>query len=395
VLHITVATAGAEPPTLESDIRMTKAAVLYADKVRLCSAHYSTWIFALEQRDMTLEDMIKTTREVEEMIPHMSFSSKAEMLIALMQNRAARQSLESQNPTAHDLELRAGLKQVGEWQFEDLRKRHPTLDLEEAQLQLEPAVKSGVLEIHRFPVMEKENIGAAQMRGTFDESMKRIADEFTAVIVGAVSDRTTYPLFDDGPAQIVRAGIAVGDVKPTDTRIGQAKQSQLAAKVLSRLPLFEEASMKEILDIRRELESHTTRFRSAIMKYGDTIRNASWNEEFDHEAEELFHREIEPAVLDIEDAVKSTPALSSLMIRKVAGIPALGSSVLSFVVAGQAQLETITSAIMSAGVGVATAVYDAIVQHRKDRVTVEQNQLYFYHKAGQLIRDRAFEYRRT
>jgi hypothetical protein len=225
--------------------------------------------------------------------------------------------------------------------------------------------------------------------------MKRIADEFTAVIVDAVSDRKTYPLFDDGPAQIVRAGIAAGDVNPSPTRIGQAKQSQLAAQILSRLPLFEGASMKEILDIRCELEPHTTRFRAAIMKYADNIRNASWSDEFEHEAEELFHREIEPAVLEIEDAVKSTPALSTLLMRKVLGIPALGSSVLSFVVAELAPLELITRSIMSAGVGVATAVYDAIVETRRGQMAIEQNQLYFYYQAEQLLRDGSYQYRRA
>src|SRR5258706_14511594 len=99
MFHVTIGTAGSEPPTLEPDIQMTKAALLYADKVRLCSAHYSTWIYALEQQDMSLEDMIKTTYEVEEMIPHM-FSSKREIALALLQSRNSRASLRSKNPTA-------------------------------------------------------------------------------------------------------------------------------------------------------------------------------------------------------------------------------------------------------------------------------------------------------
>src|SRR6266480_2975858 len=107
MFHVTIGTAGSEPPTLEPDIQMTKAALLYADKVRLCSAHYSTWIYALEQRDMSVEDMIRQTYEVREMIPHL-LSGKHEIAVALLQNHAALASLITKNPTADDLAFREG-----------------------------------------------------------------------------------------------------------------------------------------------------------------------------------------------------------------------------------------------------------------------------------------------
>jgi hypothetical protein len=242
--------------------------------------------------------------------------------------------------------------------------------------------------------METENIAASQLRGAFNESMEKIADEFTAVIMQAVADRTTYPMFDDGPASIVRAGVDIGTISPTLTRRGQAKQSQLAADILRRLPLFDGASMNEILDIRRELENHTVRFSSGITKYAETIRNASWDEEFIAETEEIFHRDIEPAVLDIEDAVKSNGSMFELATRKVVGAPALGtSSLFSFMVSQFSSLPTITRMVMAAGLGIGTAVYDAYKEAQKQRVVLEQNQLFFYYRAGRLLQDGAFEYR--
>jgi hypothetical protein len=50
---------------------------------------------------------------------------------------------------------------------------------------------------------------------------------------------------------------------------------------------------------------------------------------------------------------------------------------------------------MSAGLGVATAVYDAIVESRKQQLAIEQNQLYFYYKAGQLLSNGTHQYRRS
>src|SRR3989442_14961233 len=129
MFHITIGTAGAHPPTLEPDIRMVKAALLYGDKVRLCSAHYSTWIFLLGMKDATLEDLIAQSNEVEETIPHM-FSTLEEARLALLQNRLARRSLEAKNPTPKDLEFRRGLIEINAQQFEEFRKEWPTLDVE-------------------------------------------------------------------------------------------------------------------------------------------------------------------------------------------------------------------------------------------------------------------------
>jgi hypothetical protein len=186
----------------------------------------------------------------------------------------------------------------------------------------------------------------------------------------------------------------VGTISPTLTRIGQAKQTQLASDVLGKLPLFDEASMNEILDIRLDLDPYLIRFRSAIMKYADKITNASWDKEFWAEAEETFHREIEPAVLDIEDVVKSKRSLFELATRKVVDKPALTGSIFSFIVSKLSALPTIASAAMAIGVGTATAIYDAIKEAQNQARTVEQNQLYFYYRAGQLLTDRTYEYRK-
>jgi hypothetical protein len=391
MFHITIGTAGANPPTLEPDIKMVKAAVLYGDKARLCSAHYSTWNFLLSMKDATVEDMIAQTYENEEMIPHM-FSSAEEVRIALMQNRLARAALESVNPSPKDLDFRREFKQLYARQFEEFKKDWPSLDKERAQDQFDVAVGEGLLEIHRFHLAETENIGASQLRGTFQESVEKIGNEITGVIMRAVSDSSTYPLFDDGAGSIIRAGVEFGTMAPTAVRTSQAKQTQLAAELLARLPLFEDASMKEIIDIRRELDGSLIRFRGAIMKYSDKIRNASWDKEFSAEAEETFHREIEPAVLDIEDAVKSNRSLVEIAARKLVDKPALTTSLFSFIVSQISALPTISSLGMSIGIGTATAIYDAVKEAQQQSGELQRNQLYFYYRAKELLNDGTFEY---
>ena len=207
----------------------------------------------------------------------------------------------------------------------------------------------------------------------------------------AVLDSSTYPLFDDGAGSIVRAGVEFG-VSPNALRISQAKQTQLAANLLARLPLFEEASMKEIIDIRRELDSYLIRFRAAVMRYSDEIRNASWDKEFSAELEATFHREIEPAVLDIEDAVKSNRSLFEIAARKLVDKPALTTSLFSFIVSQISALPAISSLGMSIGIGTATAIYDAVREAQQQTRELERSQLYFYYRAKELLNDGTFEY---
>jgi len=157
--------------------------------------------------------------------------------------------------------------------------------------------------------------------------------------------------------------------------------------------LFDGASMNEILDIRRELERHTARFRSSLIKYAETIRNASWNDEFIAETEEIFLRDIEPAVLDIEDAVRSNGSMLELTARKVVAAPALGtSSLFSFFVSQLSSLPTMTKMVMGAAVGIGTAVYDAYKEAQKQQIALEQNQLFFYYRAGRLLQDGEYQY---
>lgn len=369
---------------------MVKAALLYADKTKLCSANYSTWMPELANKNITVDQLLNQAYEIEEMIPYM-FSDPREIDYNHWVSKQAINTLKSKNPTEKDLKFIAESKQLALQQYEDLKRRFPKLDLEKTNEEFETAVKANLLEIHAFKINESENIGASKLKGTLDESNRKISKEFVDVILETVTNSSTYPLFDDGAGELINLAIRVGELNPNQTRKAQAKQSKLAAEVLQKLPVFDEASVNEIIDVRKELERPLLRFRSAIINYSDKIKSESWSEEFLVEAEEAFHREIEPAVLDIEDIVKSSSSLLALTTRKLVDKPAIttyGASVFSYVVSQQTLLPEIAKVAMAVGgigIGGATAIYDAYKEHQKQSQTIEKNQLYFYYKAGKLL----------
>jgi len=57
------------------------------------------------------------------------FSNLEEARTALLQNRLARRSLETENPTPKDLEFRRGPIEMNAQQFYEMRKQWPTLDV--------------------------------------------------------------------------------------------------------------------------------------------------------------------------------------------------------------------------------------------------------------------------
>jgi hypothetical protein len=86
----------------------------------------------------------------------------------------------------------------------------------------------------------------------------------------------TYPLFDDSAGQLVNTAIKEGKLVPLNTSASRAKQVGLSSNLLNRLPSFYNASVDEIVDIRKELDKPLVHFRSAIIKFSKEIESSSW-----------------------------------------------------------------------------------------------------------------------
>ena len=150
-------------------------------------------------------------------------------------------------------------------------------------------------------------------------SSEDLIKEYIDVMSQAVAQGKSYPLLDDLTGNLIRAAIAEGKLEVPDVAVKRGRNVGLMSDLFGRLPLFDQASVQEVLDIRRGLERPLVRFRSAVSTYSDTISSAQWDSAFPIEAEKVFLTEVQPAVLDIEDAIKTNRYLFELV---VAGMPA-------------------------------------------------------------------------
>ena len=152
------------------------------------------------------------------------------------------------------------------------------------------------------------------------------------------------------------------------------------------MPTFENATISEVLDIRKELERPLTRFRRAVINFSQGIKSAAWDSDFLLEAENTYIRDVKPALLDIEESIKSNKFLTALL-RKVAEKPIVlpAGSLFSIAISQFSSLPKELAASLGVGIASASIIYEAYDEWTKKKQATEQNLLYFYYRVGKQL----------
>ena len=147
------------------------------------------------------------------------------------------------------------------------------------------------------------------------DAARAAAETYAEAVARAVGRGDTTPLLDAETASGVREAIAEGRIGVPGPRAVRARDGGLAAHTLQRLPLFERATVAEVLDVRADLDGPLVRFRAAVADFSDEIAGAAWDADFPAEADRVYRRRVAPAVADVEDAVASVGYLRELVSR--------------------------------------------------------------------------------
>jgi hypothetical protein len=357
LLHITVGAAPQGSFNLTHELRLLKAGLLYADKVKLCSLSSAV--------ALTLPYLsILPDKELLELAQHAAkaLNKNPQTIEAFIDKYQQLQKKKYRTP--QELIMLQNSKN----QFDKTRKELDKVVvnlLKDANADgLFSAIQSGLVEIQSFD-FQKDNA----------------VEQYISVISDAVLSGETYPLFDDITGNLVRLAIEAGIIVPLGTKITKAKQTGLSSGLFEKLPLFDEASVDEIIEIRKELDQPLTRFRSAIIKFSRQIEHEPWAPEFSHEVEQVFIEHVEPAVLDINEAYKSNKFIVTL-IKKFADKPLVipSTSAIGFLISQASNMPNIFTQSLSLVAGSAIISLDAVEDWQKKKQEIEKNQLYFYYR---------------
>lgn len=376
-LHITIGTTpGRGKRLLEGEIQLLKAALLYADHVLLCSPGSSLVtslaVFGELASTANQKDQIELTRQLIPSFLH--DEAEVENTLAILDMYAGTLSKrgKKQRLTKEELILEYQLRPQFQRIYRGLNESIISIAEDAGLGEIVTALESGMLE---FRFLETASAG--------DDSEELIT-EYLDVIGQAVAEGVSYPLLDDLTGNLIRASIAEGKLEVPDLAVNRGKHAGLMSDLLGRLPLFDQASVQEVLDIRKELERPLVRFRAAVSKYSDTMGSAQWDKDFPLEAEKIFVTEVQPAVLEIEDAIKSNHYLFQLASRYANKHETLAIPVLAVFMAQFSSLPEIVSLAMGTA-AVAAQIVDVYREWKEKQREIEKNQLFFYYRAGRLM----------
>lgn len=371
---------------LRNDVEMVKASVLYADHATLYSIASSA-LFAI----VSVADLPDAERWqfLERMSLLRLFDDDTQRMMDVMSaaHAKARRTRYSRKGAEN---LRTLKKALGEG-WTDMAELAGNMIASVGGDGIAQAVSSGLLEVHAFEsVIER----------TVQESKHReFVLEYLGEVSHAISNPHTYALFDEDTSEVISASIAAGIIPVTESGIARGKEVRLASDLFARLPLFPNATVKEIIAIRQELARPLTDFRAAMITFSDAIKHASWDEEFSSDVDQLFRRDVAPTILALEEEAKANTFLSNLAsefstrsLQIGTAIPA--SSALSSIAVKMSDLPVPDLAALSIGplLAVGGVVHSAYTKWRERQEEIKQNNLFFFYKAGKLLDDGTHAY---
>lgn len=391
-LNITLAVGASDPldplsasATLTKDLRLVKASLLYADHVTLYSPITSLLLVmsSLKQNlgaeELNILEGVLRTLGIRE-------PSANILLDQLRSYRQIAQRAVLGPTTDEEARFTREFKTAALSYLTDLAERMKTSAEKGRSSELIKTIDAGILDVHRFKS---------------PTNLDSVSEEFAVIVDELIREPHDYPLLDHAMATIFRQIIQQGQATPSDSAAGRSRQVALAANLIERLPVFDEASVDELLDIRRELADPLIRFRRAVIMFSDAIRTAAWDSDFEYEIQNLFAKEVAPAVSAIEEDVRANRIRERILDKALddkdrlaltaGGLvarPSLG--LLASHLTGIPELATASAAgasvaaIFYAGLDFVQAIRESVLRHRE----IAENGLFFYYKAGEQLRKR-------
>lgn len=351
--------------SLDSELRLVKLALLYGDSITLHSPKSEMLMIA--HNTMTQRPNRNSIERLARIVGTEQRASFYEFADGLDKLEEAFEKIK-EFPRAQRKQQQRKMEKELEKEFRKftvscMEALRPTKIIEFQKL-----IKRGILSIEQYEsYMESENF----------------AEKFTEGIFDVVANQNNFPLLDSEMAKIINLYIKEERGKVSKVRQARAAQVQLSAEFIGRLPHFEQATIDEILDVRNTLRKPLTKFRAAMIEFSKTIQNASWDEDFTFEAEEIYHSKIAPTILEIEEAVSFNRIAQNLYQKSLINSAAAGT--LTIAISNWLMPENIDKSIAnltSAALGLTTV---AINERIQDIKRAEQNQMYFLYKANRML----------
>jgi hypothetical protein len=377
-LRIVVAASPGGELSIRREVDLAKAALLYGDKVVLLSPA-TTMVATVESfPSLPIGAQLRLLKNVAPYFSDESGTDITPLVVELEQGMARNR----RSPGSKI--LRAEFSRRLTSAFRPISEKVEEMLVDAGANDLALARKRNLVEIESAGSMDAVDYLAyciisaklaASGAGKENPQTTELVEAFVEKLTQHLSSGRDYLVFDDAVARLVDAAVREGAVRPTTGSKGRSRQVMTAATLMTRLPTFPEATVDELLDIREELTDPITRFRSAMVTMGRSFTAEAWEPDFGDQVHDAWIETIQPAVLDIEEAVRQNTSLAT----RAAGVAgALNTSfpglmLVSAGVVDHASAPTVTGAALS----IAAPVLQAIREHRAADQEIRARPFYF------------------
>lgn len=201
-----------------------------------------------------------------------------------------------------------------------------------------------------------------------------------------VNEKTTL-LSDEAGLIQVNKMISENKIKIPNIYLNKIKYTTLASELFQRLPSFDKVTLDQVVDIRNTLKGPLINFRSTMIKLSENIKSHPWEKNFYIEVENLIIKEIEPAILEIEEECKINSylrILSQNMLKENSwAIP----SGFGFAISKLSELSNISSALIGLSFGMGKVALKAVEEWQNKKAKIKMSPFFFYYKIKNLSKD--------
>lgn len=319
-LKVVIATtpqAGNRGPSLQRDITLVKAGLLYADQVELVSpaaAMLGSMAFVAARGEAGILEVLQaldedTLRAVAGRELPDDWRS-AIPLLGLLRDLAPAQLL----ATPGLAELAQQLAQFDismKNSVDEFTARTEEVLVDAGAEDLIPALDAGVLTLSPAGLTENTTDAGGMLVNFLDIVKTHLADPRSRL------------MFDDDLAGLVWALVQEGGVAPHHLALSHAGQAVVGSGLVTRLPAFIAPPMKEILDLRRDLQDALTNYRAAVVGLADRLTTKAYKPENAAELDDLWISDVEPALVRMRGEM-----VEHGLVRELARAAVLGPEVL-------------------------------------------------------------------
>lgn len=135
------------------------------------------------------------------------------------------------------------------------------------------------------------------------ESNDELIRIYVDTLVGMLRDPSTHLMFDDSTGTLVQALIDGNKMNSDALSLAHSKNVLVGSGLIRKLPALTAAPMDEILDLRREANTSLSRYRRAVSSLTPKIASAAFGPDFNEEVNDLWLREVEPAIDEIKETL--------------------------------------------------------------------------------------------